>query len=593
VKPKKLFPDAPVDVTKLTDEQLTTALDAHVAIVKAVRDGDEDTLADLDAGELTAQLEAGVVIIEQLRAEQGVRTEAATEAATRVAELAKRAGLEDDAADADKDADADADKAPEGEGADKDADADADADKAPDADADADADKAPEGEGAETPELALAAAADRRRRVPARRALPAAKGPHKPQPQPQEAGERRATITAGGDIPGFSTGMELADGDAIARAMVARHDSLGRAVKTGDNIKVPVATIRAAAEPERTLGTDEQSNMLKINAVTSRRALAASGGICAPATPYYGLMELAVADRPVRDSLPRFNADRGAIRFATPPGLSIVDDAIGYITAEEDGEGGTFALKSCQAVVCPDINEVDVAIIYHCTQFGNLGARTWPEQVAQFNELVLAAHARLAEQALLDGIAAASTAVTGAIIAGATGTILGQIITAAAGYRSRQRMNQDAQLRVMLPAWVLDALQVDVLRSQFARFDNTDATFTQQLAQANVTPTWYMDTPTGAGQVFPAQSGSSPLDRFPATCVWFLFAEGSFMYVDGGVLELGIVRDSTLNSHNDYQIFGETFENVAFLGLESIECTSTFCANGVTTAPAVAPSCAA
>jgi len=31
-------------------------------------------------------------------------------------------------------------------------------------------------------------------------------------------------------------------------------------------------------------------------------------------------------------------------------------------------------------------------------------------------------------------------------------------------------------------------------------------------------------------------------------------------------LNLGIVRDSTLNSTNDFQIFGETFENVARIG---------------------------
>lgn len=33
-----------------------------------------------------------------------------------------------------------------------------------------------------------------------------------------------------------------------------------------------------------------------------------------------------------------------------------------------------------------------------------------------------------------------------------------------------------------------------------------------------------------------------------------------------GPLELGIVRDSTLNLRNDYAVFGETFENVASLG---------------------------
>ena len=45
-----------------------------------------------------------------------------------------------------------------------------------------------------------------------------------------------------------------------------------------------------------------------------------------------------------------------------------------------------------------------------------------------------------------------------------------------------------------------------------------------------------------------------------------LFPEGTFLHLDGGSLELGIVRDSTLNSTNDYQVFGETFENVARIG---------------------------
>jgi hypothetical protein len=45
-----------------------------------------------------------------------------------------------------------------------------------------------------------------------------------------------------------------------------------------------------------------------------------------------------------------------------------------------------------------------------------------------------------------------------------------------------------------------------------------------------------------------------------------IFPEGAFIHVDGGTLDLGLVRDSTLNSTNDFQIFGETFENVARIG---------------------------
>lgn len=41
---------------------------------------------------------------------------------------------------------------------------------------------------------------------------------------------------------------------------------------------------------------------------------------------------------------------------------------------------------------------------------------------------------------------------------------------------------------------------------------------------------------------------------------------GSFIYLDCGKLDLGLVRDSTLQSSNDFQIFGEVFEKASIFG---------------------------
>ena len=49
-----------------------------------------------------------------------------------------------------------------------------------------------------------------------------------------------------------------------------------------------------------------------------------------------------------------------------------------------------------------------------------------------------------------------------------------------------------------------------------------------------------------------------------------LFTEGTWLFLDGGTLDLGIVRDSTLNKTNEYCMFVETFESAAFVGLESM-----------------------
>lgn len=44
--------------------------------------------------------------------------------------------------------------------------------------------------------------------------------------------------------------------------------------------------------------------------------------------------------------------------------------------------------------------------------------------------------------------------------------------------------------------------------------------------------------------------------------VWYLFPEGTFSRADAGTLDLGVVRDSTLNSTNDYRYFAESWEAI-------------------------------
>ena len=61
-----------------------------------------------------------------------------------------------------------------------------------------------------------------------------------------------------------------------------------------------------------------------------------------------------------------------------------------------------------------------------------------------------------------------------------------------------------------------------------------------------------------------------------------LFQPDGLAQLAGRVLELGIVRDSTLNSTNDFQIFGERFRNVARIAPAQAAYweTTTLCAVG-------------
>ena len=55
---------------------------------------------------------------------------------------------------------------------------------------------------------------------------------------------------------------------------------------------------------------------------------------------------------------------------------------------------------------------------------------------------------------------------------------------------------------------------------------------------------------------------------------------GSFQFLDGGRLDLGVVRDSVLDATNDYETFVEPLEGIAFRGNEVYQVQSTILPTG-------------
>lgn len=571
---RSLFPDLPEDLSVLTDDELSAAYDAHLAAVDQIaaaaqNDATPEAFAFVEGVEdVHDQMAAGVEATLSLRALIDER--AATVQASRagIAELAAQVlPTAELAADEETVVEEAAAEEPVAEVAEL-----------------AVETETVEEAAAETETVAAAA-------VPARRSRPLPRPSAAHQPVVVEA-ERPAFI-ASSDIRGFRSGQRLESERDVLTA-IANTCEAGVTTPPGFRQKVIVATLHTPWPEERKLAainSDPEGfgNWEKISNVTRPNGnIVAAGGVCAPVTPYYGQQFIATLDRPVRDALAPFNADRGGINFNPPIGIATVSgsDAIGIVTEAEDAEGGTFAAKSCLVVECVGPTTVNVDIIFHCVTWSNLTARTFPERVAQFNDTVMAGWARLAETNLLDGIKAASIHVTQANTntQGATSSLLGSILTAAAGQRSRQRMPADATLRAILPAWSRDLLVADIIRSQFQRFDMTEAGLLALLRSYNIEASFYLDGPSsGTGQVFGVQNAGA-LDPFPTDVQWALFPEGSFLFLDGGILELGIVRDSVLNAENQFQIFGESFENVAFVGIESLWITTAVCPSGTVAA---------
>ena len=392
-----------------------------------------------------------------------------------------------------------------------------------------------------------------------------------------QASVAAVAITAGADIPGYSAGSEVKDMNEVAGLMAKRLHGF-RNVNGGNGEQHIVASFSTSFPEERTLTTDAESNWAKINAVTSPEALVASGGHAAPFEVKYDIFGIGTTARPVRDCLPKFQANRGGIRFVTPPVLSSYANAVGLWTNAVDTNPGTDVKASLTVSAAAETTVATDAVTLQM-QFGNLATRAYPELIARHNELGLIQHAREAEQNLMTKIGAASTAITSTSLIGFGRDFLVQMGRAAAAYRSRHRLETDAPLRAIIPGWVKDAMVADLAIAMPG--DNTLNAYAEidgYAASRGVNLCTSLDA-----TVFGSQSAAAMLE-FPDSFVWYLFAEGSFLFLDGGTLDLGIVRDSTLVGTNDYKMFVETFEGVAFVGVESLQITSTINVNGVAAA---------
>lgn len=572
----RIFKTLPQDLSTLTLDELNAAITERQQLAAKVNAEDPATVpADqFTADDVLFELAAAADQIEKLQAEVAARDEAVGEYERQKAELAAKIGVTLSS----EEPEAPAEEPEPAEEAAETVEEPAEPTDVPEAVAD--------------PETVAAAAAPRQVRRPS---LPAPTPDREPvvvEAEPISKGLVAAAEFVDSPVKG---GQRLTR-RTLAELMIAADRRIG--ATPGQRTEVVVASAKWDAPEERLLRhNDGDGNADKILNVVpyghGEDSLVASGGLCAPLTPIYSLPQISSEVRPIRDNLPAFQAERGGITFAVPPSIADVTDAVGLITAEEDAQGGTFATKSCQFLDCQDFDSAEIAAIYHCLEWGNIGSRAWPERVAQFTDVVMAAWSRLAETNILNLFKAGSTQVTAAAATygyGALSSFTSEILAAAAGYRSRFRMDPASRFRVVAPQWVRDLVLSDLINSQFDRFalnyDGVDAFFRSR----GIDPVWTLDGENGGGQIFDAQPAGALLS-FPDTVKWFLFPEGTWIWVTMGTLELGIVRDSTLNAVNDFQVFGEGFETVAKVGYQSLEITSTLCPNGSTGGPATLITC--
>lgn len=576
-----LFPEMPEDLSALTIAELKAKLAEHEEASKLVMENDADFLAGLSDEEILTQFRAGADQIKAIFAEMDSRTASRSETLEQAQEMMKDAFTVAEATE----------PAPDDSGDSGDGDDGAVVEEAP-VEVVAEAE-----EVAEEKELVLASAEPEVKPAP-----PAPASDRQIEIKPQR---EMLSFVASALIAGTPPGAKLESLESIAAAQSAVAKSLGRPNKSlyGNEERYVVASLDLSPKfpDEWTLNAhDWQENSRKMashgNPYFGQTSLTAASAnvLCAPAENIYDSPRLFTDDRPVAGALPSYAATRGAINVPTPTSMGDAAAAITLIDQASEELGGTFATKACLDMSCPQFTETAVTTIAHCRQFGNLQAMTWPEKIAYENALTMAEWARVAETYLLDRIKALSIAVSsGAETASAVSYFVDFVMKAKFGIRSRLRLPSEARFTVLAPRVLMDIFQVDtsftVDGNRFTRRGEID----DYLASLGVDITWYIDTPTSAGQIADSAQTAAAVDGFPDTIQLAFFPAGTFTRLVLPEFNLGIVRDSTLNSTNEFEVFGEGFENVARIGPAQAAYWETLdvCANGMLAPAGTARTC--
>lgn len=396
-------------------------------------------------------------------------------------------------------------------------------------------------------------------------------------PDPELGGRQSAMVLVAPDVPSFSAGRPLDTLDKLTEAVHRRAKSLGN-----PSGPATVATIKK----EFDIVLDREAAPEKIWEIMAKAAdpanLVAAGGWCAPSTIIYDFFNIACEDGIV--DLPTVGIERGGIRFPSSPSIADALDDIWLWTESDDISAATGGgQKPCVRVPCPTFLEERLDCHGLCITAGNLTESAYPEVIRNYLRLVMSAHRHVINQRIIADVVAQSTAVsiptTGTPI---SSNLLGAVDLQVADYRERYRMCDSDVLEVILPRWAKHAIRSDLARRTGVEnfLAVSDAQISDYFDVRHVRVQWVTDWQVGTSG-FPGFT--SPLTAWPSSVQFLIMAAGTFVVGNGLELELGVVRDSVLNTKNDHTAaWTEECKLVAKIGHESRVVTVPFCVNGLT-----------
>jgi hypothetical protein len=292
--------------------------------------------------------------------------------------------------------------------------------------------------------------------------------------------------------------------------------------------------------------------------------LVAGGGWCAPSQNRYDFFNIACEGGGI--DLPTFGVERGGINFPVSPSLAdtlvpalpwysaFSNATVPWLWTEADDiltvTGSTN--KPCVRVPCSTMTNVRLECYGICLTAGNLADNAWPEATRNFLRLLMAAHFHASNaRYIAQMVTLAGTVITGCSATGVAAPLLNTAELAAWDYRSRFGMCDTDVLEVVMPSWAKGAVRADLAKrtgvSDFMCV--TDAQIGAWFDCRNIRAQFVDDFQVRAtGQ----PGAATAITSYPSFSNFLIYAAGTVVRGNGMSLDLGVVRDSTLNAENDF-----------------------------------------
>jgi hypothetical protein len=384
-----------------------------------------------------------------------------------------------------------------------------------------------------------------------------------PEVEPPKA--ESATIVAAANVPGYNTGQELIDLDAVADAFIARARSFAggnraneKGLATGvynlspDAQRFGVARIQ---KPENEFSTgmddplDKQFETVMAAARESRLpggSLVAAGGWCAPSETLYDFCSLETTEGLL--SIPEVTARRGGINFTKGPDFAalMADSDFGFLQTEAQAEAGTE--KPCYAVECPPFQEVRLDAVGFCITAGLLTNAAYPELIRRVLELAVVGHARRLNAQTISRISTLiGAAIDHAEIGATTSDVLDALDLQATRLRYMYSMSPNATIEVILPLWAKNIIKSDLSRrTGVDMLSVSDADVNRYLGARNLSAQFVYDYQN----ITSASTGA--WTSWPDTLEAMLYPAGAFVRLGLPVIDLDTVYDHANLVTNTY-----------------------------------------